>query len=104
MRFAIFEPLVGTRVSADVAQAWSLLETISLYDPGVQSELDSLLARMSVPEKRVWLTRRLVRHHRSQQAIDGDLDELPLAFVESNRFLQPAAQIVEIRRQMWPLA
>ena len=91
MRFAIFEPLVGTRVSADVAQAWSLLEAISLYDPGV-------------PEKRVWLTRRLVRHHRSQQAIDGDLDELPLAFVESNRSLQPAAQMVEIRRQMWPLA
>ena len=53
MRFAIFEPLVGTRVSADVAQAWSLLEAISLYDPGVQSELDSLLARMSMPEKRV---------------------------------------------------
>jgi len=93
-------PLTGGRLPADVAQAWSLLEAMSSCEPRVQVELETLLSRMSVPEKRVWLTRRLVRHHRSHQAPDGGVEEPPLAFVEGDRSLTPAGQLSEIRRQM----
>lgn len=87
-------PLAGGRM-ADIAQAWSLLEALSEHD-----ELDELLQRMSVPEKRVWLTRRLVRHHRSQQAEPGDvLSEPPLAFVEGDRWLPPGKQLEALRKQ-----
>jgi len=93
-------PLTGGRFPADVAQAWSLLEALSAHEPDVQTELESLLDRMNVPEKRVWLTRRLVRHHRSQQAPDGGLQEPPLAFVEGDRSLPPRGQLTAVRRQM----
>jgi len=93
-------PLTGGRLPADVAQAWSLLEAMSAHEPGIQAELQELLDRMSVPEKRVWLTRRLVRHHRSQQAPDGGLMEPPLAFVEGDRSLQPMGQLASVRQQM----
>jgi tetratricopeptide (TPR) repeat protein len=93
-------PLTGGRLPADVAQAWSLLEAMSSHEPWVQAELGSLLDRMNVPEKRVWLTRQLVRHHRSQQAPDGGLEEPPLAFAEGDRSLSSSGQIGEVRRQM----
>ena len=111
-------PLAG-RV-ADIAQAWSLLEALNESE-----ELDSLLQRMSVPEplafsrlftafhpsfhlflsafwklrKRVWLTRRLVRHHRAQQAAPGDLAEPPLAFVEGDRWMSSEKQLEALRKQ-----
>eukprot|EP00913_Durusdinium_trenchii_P016694 g15693.t1 len=87
-------PLAGGRM-ADIAQAWSLLEALSEHD-----ELDELLQRMSRSRKRVWLTRRLVRHHRSQQAEPGDvLSEPPLAFVEGDRWLPPGKQLEALRKQ-----
>ncbi|CAE7265880.1 unnamed protein product [Symbiodinium necroappetens] len=92
-------PLAGGRV-ADIAQAWSLLEALSAHGEPTD-DLEKLLQRMSVPEKRVWLTRRLVRHHRAQQATsaDGDLAELPLAFVESDRWLSAEKQLEALRQQ-----
>jgi len=93
-------PLTGARLPADVAQAWSLLEAMSSHEEEAQAELQALLNRMTVPEKRVWLTRRLVRHHRSQQDPDGGFSELPLAFVEGDRSLSPAEQIAAIRQQL----
>ena len=39
-------------------QAWSLLEALSAHGEPTD-DLEKLLLRMSVPEKRVWLTRRL---------------------------------------------
>jgi len=86
-------PLAGGRM-ADIAQAWSLLEALEA------DELDELLQRMTVPEKRVWLTRRLVRHHRAQQAEPaGTLAEPPLAFVEGDRWLTPQKQLEALRTQ-----
>jgi len=73
---------------------------MSTHEECAQAELQALLNRMSVPEKRVWLQRRLVRHHRSQQAPDGGLVEPPLAFVEGDRSLPPAGQIAAIRQQL----
>merc|ERR1712196_14648 len=93
-------PLVRGPNPVDVAQAWSLLEVLSRHDPAVQDELDALFERMSVPEKRVWLTRRLVRQHHAQQAADGSLIESTLAFVEADRSLPPAGQLAAIRHQM----
>eukprot|EP00931_Biecheleriopsis_adriatica_P085209 TRINITY_DN5950_c0_g1_i1.p1 TRINITY_DN5950_c0_g1~~TRINITY_DN5950_c0_g1_i1.p1 ORF type:complete len:1569 (-),score=409.53 TRINITY_DN5950_c0_g1_i1:132-4838(-) len=97
-------PLSGGRLLPDVAQAWSLLEALSAHgEPGAEEELGKLLLRMSVPEKRVWLTRRLVRHHRAQQAADspeGDLADPPLAFVEGDRWLSPEKQLTALRQQM----
>jgi len=93
-------PLTRHRLPSDVAQAWSLLEAMSAHDPNVQTELTMLLGRMHVPEKRVWLTRRLVRQHRSQQAPDGGVEEPHLAFVEGDRSLTPAGQLAAIRQQM----
>eukprot|EP00930_Biecheleria_cincta_P072942 TRINITY_DN6028_c0_g1_i1.p1 TRINITY_DN6028_c0_g1~~TRINITY_DN6028_c0_g1_i1.p1 ORF type:complete len:1592 (+),score=369.97 TRINITY_DN6028_c0_g1_i1:22-4797(+) len=97
-------PLSGGRLPADVAQAWSLLEALSANgEPGAEEELGRLLQRMSVPEKRVWLTRRLVRHHRAQQAAsspEGELADPPLAFVEGDRWLSPAGQLTALRKQL----
>ncbi|CAL1138372.1 unnamed protein product [Cladocopium goreaui] len=86
-------PLAGGRL-ADLAQAWSLLEALSAHEP---EELDELLQRMSVPEKRVWLTRRLVRHHRTSQ--QAEAAEPPLAFVEGDRWLSPQKQLEALRKQ-----
>jgi len=92
-------PLAGGRI-ADIAQAWSLLEALSAHGEPTD-DLEKLLQRMSVPEKRVWLTRRLVRHHRAQQATtDADLAETPLAFVESDRWLAPEKQLAALRHQV----
>ncbi|CAJ1405802.1 unnamed protein product [Effrenium voratum] len=85
-------PLAGGRL-ADIAQAWSLLEAISDHD----GELEELLQRMSVPEKRVWMTRRLVRHHRHQA--EGEELEPALAFVEADRWLAPEKQLEALRQQ-----
>ncbi|CAK0893995.1 unnamed protein product [Prorocentrum cordatum] len=93
-------PLIGGRLPVDIAQAWSLLEVLSAHEPGVHGELEALLGRMGVPEKRVWLTRRLVRHHRAKQSPDGGITDPPLAFVECDRSLPPAAQLAAIRQQM----
>jgi len=93
-------PLTGGRLPEDVAQAWSLLEAMSAHESSVQAELDELLSRMSVPEKRVWLARRLVRHHRSKQSPDGGVSDPPLAFVEGDRSLSSFGQIASVRQQM----
>lgn len=101
-------PLTASRLPADVAQAWSLLEALpsdigdtpNWSNKAKQLELENLLNRMSVPEKRVWLTRRLVRHHRTEQAPDGGVAEPPLAFVEGDRALTPAKQVEALRRQL----
>lgn len=94
-------PLTGGRLPPDVAQAWSLLEAMSSHGAAVDAELSALLARMTVPEKRVWLTRRLVRHHRGKEdEVDGGLAEPALAFVEGDRSLQPAGQLASVRRQL----
>eukprot|EP00756_Hemistasia_phaeocysticola_P026858 Hpha_TRINITY_DN16087_c4_g1::TRINITY_DN16087_c4_g1_i4::g.118606::m.118606/K12166/HACE1; E3 ubiquitin-protein ligase HACE1 len=73
---------IPARVMSDVAQAWSLIETV--YRAAPSSELaewlDKLAGRMGLPEKRVWLTRRLQRHH-----ADDYESEPPLSFVECDR-------------------
>jgi hypothetical protein len=86
------------RTSLDVAQAWSLLETVHQATPSPEfcDALSRLAERMGLPEKRVWLTRRLQRYHRG----DADTDEPTephLAFVECNR---GADQLLQLRRQM----
>lgn len=90
-------PLV-LRAPQDLAQAWSLLETVhrAVPSPEQESTLDALALRMGLPEKRVWLTRRLQRHHR------GDADtaepvEPNLAFVECDR---AGDQLQQLRRQL----
>jgi len=55
---------------------------------------------MSVPEKRVWLTRRLVRHHYGQHMVEAGLAEMPLAFVECDRYLPAAGHLAAIRKQL----
>eukprot|EP00929_Paragymnodinium_shiwhaense_P112532 TRINITY_DN8078_c0_g1_i9.p1 TRINITY_DN8078_c0_g1~~TRINITY_DN8078_c0_g1_i9.p1 ORF type:complete len:1522 (+),score=411.65 TRINITY_DN8078_c0_g1_i9:174-4739(+) len=84
----------------DIAQAWSLLEALSNDDESVKRELDSLMARMGPPEKRVCLTRRLVRHHRARQAPSGDIVEPVLAFVEGDRSLSGCGQLKHLREQV----
>lgn len=90
-------PLV-LRAPQDVAQAWSLVEMVYRAAPSADLEaaLDSLAKRMGLPEKRIWLTRRLQRYHRG----DTDADEPAepnLAFVECDR---DGNQLLQLRRQL----
>ena len=87
-------PLRG--VPRDTSQAWALAEAVAsaVPSPALDAELRALTARMVPAEKRVWLARRLQRHHRAAQAVDDD--EAPLAFVECDRH---APQLPQLRRQ-----
>jgi len=73
-------------VTQDVAQAWSLVETVyrAVPSPELAAALAALADRMGLPEKRVWLTRRLQRYHRGDTDADEPI-EPPLAFVECDR-------------------
>eukprot|EP00397_Hematodinium_sp_SG-2012_P001730 GEMP01001735.1.p1 GENE.GEMP01001735.1~~GEMP01001735.1.p1 ORF type:complete len:1162 (+),score=278.31 GEMP01001735.1:169-3486(+) len=92
---------IGTiRTFNDIALCWAILEIVERYGahedpPGVKEEVDELFAQMGVPEKRVWLNRRLNRHHRD---LEDDLAESALAFVECDR--GAASALSELRRQM----
>jgi len=90
-------PLV-LRVPQDVAQAWSLVETVFRAAPSAELEasLDALAQRMGLPEKRIWLTRRLQRYHRGDTDADEPVDP-QLAFVECDR---GADQLRQLRRQL----
>eukprot|EP00929_Paragymnodinium_shiwhaense_P078180 TRINITY_DN40481_c0_g1_i3.p1 TRINITY_DN40481_c0_g1~~TRINITY_DN40481_c0_g1_i3.p1 ORF type:complete len:1559 (-),score=419.77 TRINITY_DN40481_c0_g1_i3:124-4800(-) len=70
----------------DVAQAWSLFETVNRVTASAHlaGELSKLAAQMGLPEKRVWLTRRLQRYHRGDTDTDDPV-EPPLAFAECER-------------------
>ena len=54
----------------------------------------ALLARMSLPDKRVWLSRRLYRHHHGGRLSEED----PILFVEATRD-EPARVLHQIRAQ-----
>lgn len=90
-------PLV-LRMVQDVAQAWSLVETVHRAAPSQELEqrLADLADRMGLPEKLVWLTRRLHRLHRGDTDSD-DPEEPQLAFVECDR---QADQLLQLRRQL----
>ena len=65
-----------SEITRDLAQAWCLREMVSRIT-GVEDEgLQGLMLRMTVADKRIWLTRQLKRHHQ-----DGD----NIAFVECSR-------------------
>jgi len=85
------------RMPQDVAQAWSLVETVHRIDPtpGLAEHLECLAERMGLPEKRVWLTRRLQRYHRGDTA--EEQVEPQLAFVECDR---SGEQLQQLRRQL----
>lgn len=90
-------PLV-LRALQDVAQAWSLVETVYRASPFPElgEALAVLAQRMGLPEKRVWLTRRLQRCHRGDTHTDEPA-ESPLAFVECNR---SGDQLPQLRTQL----
>jgi hypothetical protein len=52
----------------------------------------ALLARMSLPDKRVWLSRRLYRHHHGGKLSEED----PILFVEATRD-EPARVLHQVR-------
>lgn len=89
-------PLV-LRVPQDVAQSWSLMETVfrAAPNPEFAASLDALAQRMGLPEKRVWLTRRLQRYHRGDTDSDEPM-EPQLAFLECDR---EGDHLQQIRKQ-----
>jgi hypothetical protein len=95
---AIFPWPLVLRMSQDVAQAWSLIETVHRASPSAElaRRLGSLAERMGLPEKRVWLTRRLQRLHRGTTDSD-DFEEPHLAFVECDRH---GEQLHQLRCQL----
>lgn len=110
LRAAPAWPLRG--VPRDVAQAWALAEVVASAapTPELKATLSRLSTRMDAAEKRVWLARRLQRHHRSRaflRAATDDEDDIaaadtldddpPLAFVECDR---NAAQLPQLRRML----
>jgi hypothetical protein len=84
--------------TSDVAQAWSLAELVHRAAPSqeLSQRLSDLAERMGLPEKRVWLTRRLQRLHRGDTDSD-EPEEPPLAFVECDRH---GDQLLQLRRQL----
>ncbi|CAK0834626.1 unnamed protein product, partial [Prorocentrum cordatum] len=86
------------RMAQDVAQAWSLVETVHRAAPSesLAAALTGLARRMGLPDKRVWLTRCLQRYHRGDTASDEPA-EPPLAFVECDR---DGEQLPQLRRQL----
>lgn len=90
-------PLV-LRAPQDIAQAWSLVETVhrAIPSPELTERLSSLASRMGLPEKRVWLTRRLQRFHRGDTDADEPVDP-QLAFVECDR---DGDQLHQLRKQL----
>eukprot|EP00931_Biecheleriopsis_adriatica_P059447 TRINITY_DN35568_c0_g1_i1.p1 TRINITY_DN35568_c0_g1~~TRINITY_DN35568_c0_g1_i1.p1 ORF type:complete len:1427 (-),score=268.55 TRINITY_DN35568_c0_g1_i1:42-4298(-) len=90
-------PLV-LRVPQDVAQAWSLVETVQRAAPSLQLSdvLTALAGRMGLHEKRTWLQRRLQRCHRGDTDADEPM-ELSLSFVECDR---NSDQLRQLRKQL----
>jgi len=86
------------RASQDISRAWSLLETVQriVPMPSLLAAMNDLAGRMGLPQKRVWLRRRLHRHHRGDIAME-EADELSLAFVECDR---SSDQLIQLRRQL----
>eukprot|EP00928_Gymnodinium_smaydae_P043235 TRINITY_DN29011_c0_g1_i1.p1 TRINITY_DN29011_c0_g1~~TRINITY_DN29011_c0_g1_i1.p1 ORF type:complete len:1011 (-),score=276.56 TRINITY_DN29011_c0_g1_i1:22-2727(-) len=86
------------RGGQDIAQAWSLLETVQRTSPSraLEARLADLAAHMGLAEKRVWLTRRLQRVHRGDTDAE-ELSDVPLAFVECDR---NADQLQQLRKQL----
>jgi len=73
-------------VEPDSAQAWSLLELIPEDEEfrggqTVRELRQYLLTKMTLAEKRVWLSRAIYRAHRAENADDDE----PIAFVECKR-------------------
>ena len=50
-------------------------------------QVQALLGRMALPDKRVWLSRLLYRHHRDEAltGVAADLLDPPIVFVECDR-------------------
>ncbi|KAK3246226.1 hypothetical protein CYMTET_44228 [Cymbomonas tetramitiformis] len=95
----------------DVAQAWALLEMVApMAEPGqeqggdesqeaLHAEMEVLLGRMGVPEKRVWLGRHLYRYHRDETLEKEEWTwEPPLAFLECDR---AEDQLFQLRQQLF---
>lgn len=75
LRSAPSWPLRG--VPKDIAQAWALAEVVASAAPDDQlgTSLEAFAARMEAAEKRVWLARRLQRHHRARSLLGGPTEE-----------------------------
>ena len=87
-------PLAGwpnEAVAVDVVKAWVLLE-VAGFRAGQETDL---LGRMSLSDKRVWLSRRLYREHHGGRVSEED----PLLFVECTRDDAPGAVLDELRAQ-----
>jgi len=78
----------NARLRADAVKAWVLLE-LAGFREGQEA---ALLARMSLPDKRVWLSRRLYRHHHGGKLSEED----PILFVEATRD-EPARVLHQVR-------
>ena len=76
-------------VQGDVVKAWVLLELVG-FQPGQEEEL---LARMTLSDKRVWLSRRLYREHHGGRMSEEDA----ILFVECTRDDKKGAILAEIR-------
>lgn len=76
-------------VPADVVKAWVLLELVG-FRPGQEEEL---LARMTLSDKRVWLSRRLYREHHGGRMSEEDA----ILFIECTRDDKKGAILAEMR-------
>ena len=76
-------------VPADVVKAWVLLELVG-FRPGQEEEL---LGRMTLSDKRVWLSRRLYREHHGGRMSEEDA----ILFIECTRDDKKGAILAEMR-------
>ncbi len=76
-------------VQGDVVKAWVLLELVG-FQPGQEEEL---LARMTLSDKRVWLSRRLYREHHGGRMSEEDA----ILFIECTRDDKKGAILSEMR-------
>jgi len=76
-------------VPGDVVKAWVLLELVG-FRPGQEEEL---LGRMTLSDKRVWLSRRLYREHHGGRMSEEDA----ILFIECTRDDKKGAILSEMR-------
>ena len=76
-------------VPGDVVKAWVLLELVG-FRPGQEEEL---LTRMTLSDKRVWLSRRLYREHHGGRMSEEDA----ILFIECTRDDKKGAILAEMR-------
>ena len=78
-------------IKPDVVKAWGLLD-LAGFKPRQEEEL---IGRMTLSDKRIWLSRRLYREHHGGRMTEED----PILFVECTRDDSKGAVLDELRRQ-----